>query len=117
MFRDNNGVAEYSTDGGTTWQKLGGSAMVLDFDNKVEVTTTSQTASSDGAFIGTFGTSSPISLQIATPSDPTTWFDLYQYTSTAQSEGVQIYGIEKGTKFKLSTANYNNRYLWFVPYM
>lgn len=94
----------------------GGGGVILDFDNKVEVTTTSKTADSDGAFIGTFGTSTPISLQIATPSAPSTWFALYAYSSTAQSEGVQIYGIEKGTKFKLSTANYNSRYLWFVPY-
>ena len=37
QFRDNNGVAEYSIDGGTTWNKIGGGSMLLDFANQKEL--------------------------------------------------------------------------------
>lgn len=38
MFRNNNGVPEFSIDNGTTWQKIGGSSMKTKFGTGTSTT-------------------------------------------------------------------------------
>ena len=55
-FRDNNGVAEYSIDGGTTWNKIGGGGMILDIANQKELKgkTSVSVSNKDGMIIGIY---------------------------------------------------------------
>lgn len=88
---------------------------ILDFANKVKITTTAYTTNKKGAVIGTgrsSSTSTPSHLQI---NDTTV--GSFPVSDARTPTTVEFYGIPSGTKLAVTTALTIYDSVYFVPYL